>query len=120
MSITYYVSSKLKHKDYWLNSEIKDQIISSWLETEEVSGSVQLSDMWTRYLHEIQDCDEFLMYLEPGDIPKGCLIEMGAAFALGKPIDIIWTGTREELRNKLGTIIDHWLVDVHSNLQDAL
>ena len=76
MSIKYYVSSKLKHKEFWLNSSIKDQINSTWLFGEELTNPVELSDMWTKYLHEIQDCDEFLMYLEPDDIPKGCLIEM--------------------------------------------
>ena len=120
MPIKYYVSSKLKHRDFWLNSRIKDQIVSSWIYREELTNPVELGDMWTKYLHEIQDCDEFLIYLEPDDIPKGCLIEMGAAFALGKPIDIVWSGTKEELRNKLGTIIDHWFVDYYTNLEDLL
>lgn len=120
MSVKYYVSSKLKHKDFWLNSDIADQIGSSWLTTEELSNPRDLDDMWTRYLHEIQDCDEFLMYLEDEDVPKGALVELGAAFALGKPIDIIWAGTKDQLRQKIGTIVDHWLVDYYPTLEEAL
>ena len=120
MSITYYVSSKLKHKSFWLESEVAHQIKSSWLTTEELTDEQELAAMWTRYLHEIQDCDKFLMYLEDEDVPKGALVELGAAFALGKPIDIIWTGTKDQLRQKIGTIVDHWLVDYYPTLEEAL
>jgi hypothetical protein len=110
-----YVSSKLRHKQLWLDSGL--DIISSWIQGEQLSDPSELSDMWVRYFEELQDCSCLIMYLEHGDKPKGALIELGAAVAHNKPIYIIWDSTPKQLENLVGTIVHHHSVTVTTSLE---
>jgi hypothetical protein len=107
----YYVSSKLKHADMWKASDLA--IVSTWPYTHErIRGQKALSRMWDIYLRQIKTCEAFVLYLEPGETPKGCLIEMGVAMVHSKPIFIIWEGDLAQLEDKLGTAIHHESVSI--------
>lgn len=109
-SNVFYVSSKLRHRHMWLNSGINTN--SSWIQSEQIEDSDELSEMWIRYLDELMWCDGLIMYLEPGDVPKGCLIELGAAMSNMKPIFIVWAGDIKDLEKVMGTIIYHRSVTI--------
>lgn len=112
-----YVSSKLKHRDRWLATELP--IVSTWIHGEELPPS-ECSAMWDRYRAEVEACDAFVLYAEPDDHLKGCILEMGMAFSLRRPIVIVWTGSIETLAAKLGTIVYHRSVTVVPTTKDAI
>lgn len=112
-----YVSSKLKHRDRWLASGLP--IVSTWIHGEELPPS-ECSAMWDRYRDEVRASDAFVLYAEPDDHLKGCILEMGIAFSLGRPIVIVWAGTIEALAAKIGTIVYHRSVTVVPTTEQAV
>lgn len=112
-----YVSSKLRHRDKWLATGLP--IISTWIHGEELPPS-ECSAMWDTYRAEVHACDGFVLYAEPDDHLKGCLIEMGIAFGLGRPIVVVWDGAIEALAAKIGTIAYHQSVTVVSTTEQAV
>jgi hypothetical protein len=113
----YYVSSKLKHRNMWYNSGLL--INSSWVTNEPVERSSQAySRMWDDYWADMQDAQAFVMYLEPKEVPKGALVELGMAFQLGLPIYIIWPNPIYLLEQTMGTIIFHEKVTIVRNLEE--
>ena len=111
-----YVSSKLRHRGMWLSSGLP--IVSSWIQGEELPAD-ECSAMWDRYRDEIEACDGFVLYAEPDDRLKGCMIELALAFGLGRPIVIVWEGSLETLADKIGTIVHHESVTVVGTLEAA-
>ena len=111
-----YVSSKLKHKDIWLACDLP--ISASWIHGKELPPE-ECSDMWERYRDEIEKSDAYLLYVEPEDMLKGCILEMGMAFTARIPIVIIWAGSIEDLAKKIGTIVYHKSVSIVGTLGDA-
>lgn len=111
-----YVSSKLQHRDKWLGSGMP--IISTWIHGVELPPS-ECSAMWDRYRGEVAACDGFVLYAEPDDQLKGCMLELGMAFALARPIVIVWTGSIEDLASKVGTIVHHESVKVAPSIGEA-
>ena len=69
---------------------------------------------------EVAACDCFVLYAEPDDHLKGCILEMGIAFSLGRPIVIIWAGPIEALAAKIGTIVYHQSVTVVTTTEQAV
>lgn len=116
MADRLYVSSKLRHRDLWLSSGIPTT--SSWIHGEELPPE-ECSAMWDRYRDEIRTSDGFVLYVEPADQLKGCMLELGVAFSLGHPIVIIWQGALEELAAKIGTIVHHESVTVVGTMSEA-
>lgn len=113
---TVYVSSKLRHRDMWLSSGIPT--VSSWIVGEEPSLD-GYSAMWDRYRDEIRECDAIVLYVEPEDRLKGCMLELGMAFMSGHPMIVIWMGALEDLAAKLGTIVHHESVTVVTSIYEV-
>lgn len=76
--------------------------------------------MWDRYATEMKVCDTFLLYAEPDDHLKGCILEMGLAFALGRPVVIVWTGTVQALAARIGTFAYHRSVTIVRTMDEAV
>jgi len=112
-----YVSSKLKHADMWKQLDRID-IISSWIDGDELSCATQLDDMWHIYMKEIAQCDVLIVYFEDGEIMKGCLIEVGAAMMMNKEIHVIYKGETAQLRSQVGTWIYHSNVTHHESMTE--
>lgn len=112
-----YVSSKLKHRDMWIASGL--DIVSTWIHGEELPPE-ECSAMWDRYAAEVQACDAFVLYAEPDDHLKGCILEMGLAFGLGRPVVIVWAGDLQALASKIGTFAHHRSVTVVATMDDAI
>lgn len=111
-----YVSSKLRHRSKWLSSGIPT--VASWIHGEQLPPS-ECSAMWNRYRNEIARCDGFVLYVEPEDQLKGCLLELGMAFATGCRIVIVWSGGLEELADKIGTVVYHASVAIVATIDEA-
>ena len=75
--------------------------------------------MWDRYRDEVARCDAFVLYAEATDQLKGCMLELGLAFGLGRPLVIVWEGDLRDLAAKIGTIVYHESVTVVASLLDA-
>jgi hypothetical protein len=86
-----YIASKTKHAKRW--RKFRDEginIISSWIDEACQGESKSLQDLWIRNINEAKSADFLIMYNEPNEIPKGSLIELGAALANNIPI--YWIG----------------------------
>jgi hypothetical protein len=114
----WYVSSKLKHRDKWLNSHLL--IASSWLLRDEVERSSEaFTEMWDDYWTDMQESTAFAFFLDqPSEKPKGALIELGMAFARELPIYIVWAWPLSVLEEMIGTIMFHKDVKIVSSIQD--
>lgn len=113
---TVYVSSKLRHRDMWIASGIPT--VSSWIVGEEPARD-EYSAMWDRYRDELRRCDAIVLYVEPDDQLKGCMLELGMAFMSGHPMIIVWTGTVGDLAAKMGTIVYHDGVRIVSSIDEV-
>jgi len=113
---TVYVSSKLRHRDMWIASGIPT--VSSWIFGEELPPE-ECSAMWDRYRDEIRHCEAIVLYVEPEDQLKGCMLELGMAFMSGHPVIVIWTGDIRNLAAKLGTIVYHDSVRIVTSMDEA-
>lgn len=111
-----YVSSKLRHRDMWIASGIPT--VSTWIDGEELPPE-ECSAMWDRYREEVACSHGFILYAEDEDQLKGCMIELGVAFATRRPIAIVWNGPLEALVRKIGTIVYHDSVAVVETLEMA-
>jgi hypothetical protein len=113
---TVYVSSKLRHRDMWLASGIPT--VSSWIFGDELPPE-ECSAMWDRYRDEVRDCEAIVLYVEPQDQLKGCMLELGMAFMSGHPMIVVWTGTVQALAAKMGTIVYHDSVRLVASIDEA-
>lgn len=114
----FYVSSKLCHRPMWLR-KFPHNISCTWLAGEDNLDSDSWGPMWDKYLKEVQECTDFVMYVEEGEILKGALIEAGMALACGKPIQIVWAGDFNGLRNIAGSWITHDSVTIRQSIKDV-
>lgn len=116
-----YVSSKLRHKDMWL--KLREQegwpIISSWIDGDKLEETYDLAYMWVRYFNEISRSDALVLYVEPGLVLKGALIEVGAALYDGQEVVVIWDGTLPDLQTLVGTWIYHPAVTVVKDIESC-
>lgn len=110
-----YVSSKLKHRQMWLDSGIKT--ISSWVTQDPSRG---YDEMWERYLLELRQCSVLLGYIESNETPKGMLLEIGAALANGARVVIVHPQIlSDELEGMLGSIVHSGRVTIVPSLEEA-
>lgn len=118
----FYVSSKLKHRDIWRNSNLP--MTSTWIDGEELFDTEDLNLMWQKYIDEVNACDELVLIYKDGETLKGCLIEIGAALAFDKPVNIIYDGNPAYMRESVGTWIYHknifWYKDFDEFRKDKL
>lgn len=116
-TIPVYVSSKLKYRDLWIKSDFT--ITSSWIHSPELTPD-ECSDMWDRYAQEVRESEGFVLYIEPNDALKGCLLELGFAFTCRIPVVIIWQSSPAALADKIGTIIHHKSVQIVPDIASAI
>lgn len=86
-----YMASKAKHGPRWQALRASGvPIISTWIDE---SGEGETSDwaaLWDRCIEEATTCAAMIVYVEPGEVHKGSLVEVGAALHAGVPV--FWVG----------------------------
>lgn len=87
-----YIASKLKHMNKWHKLRDKGvQFICTWIDEPEYINkhSPELGDLWKRYIEEASKAKALIAYLEPGEIMKGALVEIGAALGHNVPVFLV-------------------------------
>jgi hypothetical protein len=109
-----YVASKTKHAPRWIALRAGGlPIISTWIDEAGHGQSGSLADLWRRNVSEASVASVVLAYHEPGDIPKGALVEMGAALAAGTRV--LWVGPSDGQ-----TLVHHPLITKCNDLAQAI
>jgi hypothetical protein len=84
---TIYTASKTKHAEKWRGMRASGyRVISTWIDEADEVGVIDFADLWTRCLAEASISDVTLVYMEPGEVLKGALAELGAALASGRKV----------------------------------
>ena len=87
-----YIASKLKHMDKWKKLRSKGvTFISTWIDEPNYinKNSPELVGLWEKYIKEASSAKALIAYLEPGEIMKGALVEIGAALAHNVPVFLV-------------------------------
>ena len=61
-------------------------VIASWIDVGEIHQPSEFRELWSRCISEISTADLLVVYCEPGETLKGCLVEIGAALAGSIPV----------------------------------
>lgn len=86
-----YFASKTKHAARWRAlREGGVPVISTWIDEAGVGQTSDWQDLWSRCLREASTAAALVMYVEPGEVHKGSLAEVGAALLAGVPV--FWVG----------------------------
>jgi nucleoside 2-deoxyribosyltransferase len=87
---TVYVASKVKHAALWRELRASGvRVVSTWIDEAEPNQSLDMADLWGRCVREAGGADALICYLEPGDVLKGGLVEVGCALASGRPVYVV-------------------------------
>lgn len=85
-----YVSSQVKHKDFWkkyraaLVPYSSLRIISTWIDANE--DEVYYKDLWINIVEEVLSADVLVLH-NPDDVRlEGCNVEVGIALSNGIPV----------------------------------
>lgn len=82
-----YVASKAKHGGMWRGYRGRGwPIISSWIDRDGVGEIKDWAQHWSMCITEAMSSDVVLWYHEDGETPKGSMVEVGAALAMGHPV----------------------------------
>lgn len=85
-----YVASKVKHAEMWKTLRASGvPINSTWIHEARDKESPSLPDLWVRCVGEARSAHAVLLYVEPGEVLKGALVEVGAALAYNVPVFIV-------------------------------
>ncbi len=88
--MTIYTASKVKHAHLWQSLRAAGvPINSTWIDESRDKESPSLPELWARCVMEAATASAVLLYVEPGDLLKGALVEVGAALACGVPVYIV-------------------------------
>lgn len=88
-----YVASKTKHAARWRALRAAGvPIISTWIDDHETGHTSDLGDIWCRSIDEASRATALIVYHEPGETPKGSLVEIGAALAAGTRVYAVGVG----------------------------
>lgn len=106
-----YVTSKVKHAAMWLSlRESGVPVISTWIDdTQDAQSKLRpdddaaWEDLWRRCIDEAATCDALVAYVEPDDVLKGGLVEIGAALSNGRPVFAVGTFAGSFCRHRLVT-----------------
>ena len=110
-----YVTSKIRHAPTWLSYKEEGwPIISTWLTNIDGTDVGGLRSLWINCISECTSCAVLVAYIEPGDILRGGVAEIGAALGSGVPVFLV--GECEEL----GTLGEHPLVRTFGSLKHAM
>lgn len=84
-----YAASKTKHASMWRKLRLKYPINSTWIDEAGEGQTANRSELATRCVKEISECDFLLFYTERDEVQKGALIEVGIALALNKEVRFV-------------------------------
>lgn len=112
-----YTASKTIHAPIWheyrsVGAAIKASWIDQILPETDTSGA--LTPLWDRCVSEARDCAALVLYRRSGEVLRGALVEAGAALAAGRPVFFVGDP------DGLGSFLNHRLVSVASNLDEAI
>lgn len=113
-----YIASKASHRPHW--RELRGHghnIISRWIDVDDKYIGTTFGDpvsldyraLWDTCVQDVIACDVLICYVEPDEVLKGALIEVGVALGLGKRV--ICVGHKSDyLKN--GTWINHRSIEL--------
>jgi len=85
-----YITSKTRHAERWRSLRSDGvPIISTWIDEAGVGEVLDWRDLWRRCISEIASSSTLIVYIEPGDVLKGTLVEVGAALANNVPVLVV-------------------------------
>jgi hypothetical protein len=99
-----YVASKTKHQAKWRALKAAGEpIISTWIDLpiDKSGNAVDHQAIWRSFIHECVTATAVVLYVEPGEVLKGGLVEIGAA--LGAGVSVFYVGDESDL----GTFAAH-------------
>ena len=108
-----YIASKSKHGPRWV--ALRDTgipIISTWIDESGEGQTSDWQDLWDRCIREASTAAAFVMYVEPGEVHKGSLAELGAALHAGVPV--FWVGP------EVGSVRRARRVTICSTIEEAM
>lgn len=86
-----YIASKSKHGPRWRALRERGvPIVATWIDESEEGATNDWTDLWDRCIAEASGAAVLIMYVEPGEVHKGSLVELGAALHAGTPV--LWVG----------------------------
>lgn len=86
-----YIASKAKHGGRWRELRASGvPIVASWIDEAEEGATSDWADLWSRCIGEASGAVAVVVYVEPYEIHKGSLVELGAALHAGVPV--FWVG----------------------------
>lgn len=104
-----YIASKACHRPLWREfREAGHNIISRWIDvpdkySEDPEG-LDFTQLWQWCVEDVISCDALVCHVEPGEVLKGAILEVGVALAHNKRVILL--GPRREYLNN-GTWINH-------------
>lgn len=107
-----YPASKTIHAALWRKLRETLPIRATWIDQAEPGQAPDMGQLWVACVREAVQSKALFLYVGPGDVLKGALVEVGAALAAGVRIYVVgkvqhsWTS--------------HPLVSLCSSLDDAI
>ncbi len=94
-----YIASKANHRPTW--RLLRDEgvpIISRWIDVDDKysvdPAELDFQALWDTCVEDVLACDVLVCYVEPGEVLKGAILELGIAIGAGKKILLV--GDRED------------------------
>ena len=110
-----YVSSKIKHAEFWRGWRDNGiNIISTWIDEDENVENHE--DLAIRCIKESAEADITVVYVDEGDVLKGALIEVGSALSHDKQVWIVRNKNSDTNFKK--TFLSHPMVTEFDSIQD--
>ena len=82
-----YIASKTKHASKWRKLRANGvNVAASWIDAGDIHQPESYRELWTSCIAEVCSADLLIVYCEPGETLKGCLVEIGAALASDVPV----------------------------------
>lgn len=108
-----YLASKSEHGPRWQALRASGvPIVSTWIDESGKGQTSDWGDLWARSVREASTAAAFVMYVEPGEIHRGSLVEFGAALHAGVPV--FWVGP------EVGSVRRARGVTVCETIEDAI
>ena len=108
-----YFASKVKHALKWRELRAAGvPVNSTWIDEARDKESPSQPDLWTRCVNEAASAKAVILYVEPGEVLKGALVEVGAA--LSQRVRVYVVGEPD------GSWVNHPLVRRCSSVEEAV
>ena len=108
-----YGASKSHNAWIWISLRSKGvPINATWIDEAGEGHTVDWENLWERCIAEAMEADALILYVDPGDVLTGALVEVGAALGAGNRVLVVGEpGFR---------FAAHPLVSCHSSIDEAL